>query len=308
MWCQWQYRKGKNRKEYYFVVWLFVFVSLKTHTQALGAGGAGGAAAPPETDFRGCLAPPPPAKNKLWDIMGFYVNNNHDKVCFFYAACIFHFFHSFFFQNIFTTNNNFKFPNGIYASGKGIAQNWHTSDQSGIWAMPCGQAPGRRGCWGCCSTPCNLNAIIERAWGVLSVKMRISGTSLIRFEREMRISGTSLIRFERENAKSPEWPRNGRPAVGGDERVEINEILKMMVSGTALKSAKKCKMVMLRNGFFGVICENDNDPERKFRDENGGLSRGTYPICIHYGKYPPPRGGWVLQCVAAFRSGVHVKV
>ena len=65
----------------------------------------------------------------------------------------------------------------------------------------------------------------------------------------MRGTGTSLIRFERENANL----RNGRaaePAVGGDERVEIKEILKMMVSGTA-KSAKKCKMVMLRNGFFG---------------------------------------------------------
>ena len=40
------------------------------------------------------------------------------------------------------------------------------------------------------------------------------------------------------------------PAVGGDERVEIKEILKMMVSGAA-KSVKKCKMVMHRNGFFG---------------------------------------------------------
>ena len=49
------------------------------------------------------------------------------------------------------------------------------------------------------------------------------------------------------------------PAVGGDERVEIKDILKMMVSGTA-KSAKKGKMVMLRNGvsffwkFVKMIC------------------------------------------------------
>ena len=73
---------------------------------------------------------------------------------------------------------------------------------------------------------------------------------------KMRISGTSLIRFERENA----YLRNGcrtlcvraEPAVGGDERVQIKDILKMMFSGTA-KSAKKCKMVMLRNGFFGNL-------------------------------------------------------
>ena len=70
MWCQWQYRKGKNRKECYFVVWLFVFVSLKTpHSGPLGAGGAGGAAAPPETDFRGVLSTPPPLQKK---IMGYY--------------------------------------------------------------------------------------------------------------------------------------------------------------------------------------------------------------------------------------------
>ena len=42
------------------------------------------------------------------------------------------------------------------------------------------------------------------------------------------------------------------PAVGGDERVEIKEILKMMVSGTE-KSAKKCKIVMLLNGLFGNL-------------------------------------------------------
>ena len=80
---------------------------------------------------------------------------------------------------------------------------------------------------------------------------------------KMRGSGTSLSRFELENASlrncqdASGW-RSGRlltrgaaePAVGGDERVEIKEILKMMVSGAA-KSAKKCKMVMHRNGFFG---------------------------------------------------------
>ena len=64
----------------------------------------------------------------------------------------------------------------------------------------------------------------------------------------MRGSGTSLIRFERENANLRNcqvrrvWlaanPRRAELAVGGDERVEIKEILKMMVSRTA-KSAKK---------------------------------------------------------------------
>ena len=87
----------------------------------------------------------------------------------------------------------------------------------------------------------------------------------------MRGSGTSLIRFERENANlrncqdASSW-RSGRPltrgaaerfafglsrpweAMNGLNIFEIKEILKMMVSGTA-KSAKKCKMVMLRNGF-----------------------------------------------------------
>ena len=60
----------------------------------------------------------------------------------------------------------------------------------------------------------------------------------------MRGSGTSLFRFERISSESPELPGRcgvavrAEPAVGGDERVEIKEILKMMVSGTA-KSAKK---------------------------------------------------------------------
>ena len=42
----------------------------------------------------------------------------------------------------------------------------------------------------------------------------------------------------------------------------------MMVSGTA-KSAKKCKMVMLRNGFL-VICEN-----YMLRNGNSGLKMGV---------------------------------
>ena len=98
------------------------------------------------------------------------------------------------------------------------------------------------------------------AWAVLSVKMGVSGTAL----------------------RSP----RAEPAVGGDERVEIKEILRMMVSETA-KSAKKCKMVMLWNGFFGNLWKW-YAPERKFRAENGGLSRSTYPLCIHMDSPPPP--------------------
>ena len=107
----------------------------------------------------------------------------------------------------------------------------------------------------------------ERAWFVLSVKMRISGTA-----SNPRRCHTLCVRAE--------------PVVGGDERVEIKEILKMMVSGTA-KSAKKCKMVMLRNGFFCNLWKL-YAPEGKFRAENVGLSRGTYPICIHMEVTPPP--------------------
>ena len=76
------------------------------------------------------------------------------------------------------------------------------------------------------------------------------------------------------------------PAVGGDERVEIKEILKMMVSGKA-KSAKRCKMVMLRNGFFLEICEND-----MLRYGNSGLkmgvSRAAHTRYAYMEVYPPP--------------------
>ena len=140
-----------------------------------------------------------------------------------------------------------------------------------------------------------------------SVKMRGSGKSLSRFEHENAGLRNELDPFWAWKCKTPEllgrvWlalfgpaanPRRCRtlcfraePAVGGDERVEIKEILKMVVSGTA-KSAKKCKMVMLRNGCFGNLWKL-YAPERKFRAENGGLSCGTYPICMHMEVPPPP--------------------
>ena len=75
----------------------------------------------------------------------------------------------------------------------------------------------------------------------------------------MRVSGTARTRLAHGRSGRLYGPRRCRtlcvraePAVGGDERVEIKEFLKIMVSGTA-KSAKKCKMVMLRNGFFGNL-------------------------------------------------------
>ena len=51
-------------------------------------------------------------------------------------------------------------------------------------------------------------------------------------------------------------------------------------------SKKKCKM-MLRSGYFLGHLWKWYAPERKFRAENGGLSRSTYPICI-YMEVPPP--------------------
>ena len=91
-----------------------------------------------------------------------------------------------------------------------------------------------------------------QAWAVLSVKMQGSGPSLSRFERE----NAGLRNCQ--DASGWHWPAanpgrcrtlcvRAEPAVGDDERVEIKEILKIMVSGTA----KKCKMVMLWTGFFG---------------------------------------------------------
>ena len=131
----------------------------------------------------------------------------------------------------------------------------------------------------------------ERAWAVLSVKMRGSGTSLSRFERENAGLRNELDPFWAWKCESKERPLTRGAAEcfafgrsGWASRPW--EAMKVMVSGTA-KFAKKCEMVMLRNGFFGNLWKW-YAPERKFRAENGGLSRGTYPICIHNGSTPPP--------------------
>ena len=58
---------------------------------------------------------------------------------------------------------------------------------------------------------------------------------------------------------------------------------------------KKCKLVMLRNGFFGNLWKW-YAPERKFRDENGGLSCAAhYPIYTYGSTPPPPPGGGGLE-------------
>ena len=100
----------------------------------------------------------------------------------------------------------------------------------------------------------------------------------------MGLSGTARTRL----IFNPRRCVRAEPAVAGDERVEIKEILKIMVSGTA-KSAKKCKMVMLRNGFL-EICEND-----MLRNGNSRLKMGV-SLAAHtqyavIWKYPPPPGG-----------------
>ena len=112
----------------------------------------------------------------------------------------------------------------------------------------------------------------ERAWYVLSLKMRISGTAAN--PRRCRTLAFGLSRPWRR------WT------------VEIKEILKIMVSGTA-KSAKKCKWWCSGTDFL-VICENN-----LLQNGNSGrLSRGTYPIFIHnLWNTPPPGGGGGGLCL-----------
>ena len=72
--------------------------------------------------------------------MLFYINND-DRLCFFYAACIFNLFHSFFVRYFSPQIRISNSPNSIYASGKGSTKLNNTSEQSGIWAMSCGPVP-----------------------------------------------------------------------------------------------------------------------------------------------------------------------
>ena len=120
----------------------------------------------------------------------------------------------------------------------------------------------------------------ERTWSVLSVKMGVSGTAKTRLANPRRCL-TLCVRAE--------------PAVGGDERVEIKEILKMMVSWTA-KSAKICKMVMLFGNLWKCICSGTEIQGWKW----GSLARHI-PNMHTYGSTPPPprdtshkHGKWLL--------------
>ena len=153
--------------------------------------------------------------------------------------------------------------------------------QSEKWARAPERAPGQA--WKC-GAP-------ERAWAVLSWKMRGSATGLIRFERE-----NASLRNWQERVWLAANPRRCRtlyvraePAMGGDEWVEIKEILKMMVSGTA-KSAKQNGDAPER--IFLVICEND-----MLRNGNSGLKTGVSSSRAAHTQYaynmevpPPPLG------------------
>ena len=129
----------------------------------------------------------------------------------------------------------------------------------------------------------------ERAWSVFSMKMGHSG-----------IARTRLANPRRWKWDSPElpgcvWLIRGA-AFGLSRPWEAINGLKLktlwkLCSPQRQKPPKKCKMVMLRNGFFGNLWKL-YAPERKFRAENGGISCGTYPICIHM-EVPPPPGFWV---------------
>ena len=69
-------------------------------------------------------------------VMLFYIKND-DKLCFFLRGMYFSFLAKFLCQVIFTTNNNFNSPSGIYASGKCIAQNWHIHLTSRAFEQQC---------------------------------------------------------------------------------------------------------------------------------------------------------------------------
>ena len=112
----------------------------------------------------------------------------------------------------------------------------------------------------------------ERAWFVLSVKMRISGT-----------------------AANPRSCRTLRPreAMNG---LKLKKFWKWW-SPERQNPPKKCKMVMLRNGFFGNLWKW-YAPERKFMAKSSGglwpsLARhipNMHAYIIGSTPPPPPRG------------------
>ena len=160
------------------------------------------------------------------------------------------------------------------------------------WARALERAPGRTWKWG---SP-------ELVWAVLSLKMRGSETfwawkcyspelpgrvwcwrsgRLLTHDATERFVFGKLYSPERQNL--PKFFFN----VDAPER-----ILKMMVSGMAKIRPKYVKW-WCSGTDLGEICENympRNGNSGLTRAENGGLSRGTYPICICM-EVPPPGGG-----------------
>ena len=93
-------------------------------------------------------------------------------------------------------------------------------------------------------------------------------------------SGRPLTRSAAELGLSRPWE--------GMNGLKLRTFWKIMVSGTA-KSAKKLKLWCSGADFFCNLW-TWYAPERKFRAENGDLSRGTYRICIRMEVPPPPPG------------------
>ena len=115
----------------------------------------------------------------------------------------------------------------------------------------------------------------ERARAVLSVKILLSGTARTRMALAL-------------------WP------AANPRRCRTLRVRKMIVSGTA-KFAKKNVKWWCSGMDFGEICESymlRNGNLGPTRAENGGLSRGTYPICIIiYGSTPPPPRAKMSLCI-----------
>ena len=141
-------------------------------------------------------------------------------------------------------------------------------------------------------------------------------SSLSRFELENEGLWNELDPFWAWKCESPElpgrlWPAanprryrklcvRAEPAVGGDERVEIKEILKFMVSGTAKNVEWWCS-----GTYFLVICEND-----MLRNRKSGLKMGVsraahtqyayiWPCVLNS---PPRKGGDVTLFRVSFHS------
>ena len=131
----------------------------------------------------------------------------------------------------------------------------------------------------------------ERAWTVLSVKMRGSGTSLIRFERENANLRNCQDASALPNVRFINCVR-AEQAVGAWEAINGLKLKKFWKWWSPERQNPPCKMVMLRNGFW-VICEN-----YMLRNGNSGLqmgvSRAAHTQYAYIMEVPPPPPG--LDC------------